>query len=153
MQGLRTIALVALTLSAPALAGPAVPGQMTLSSGQTLSVATLRGRVVIINYWATWCVPCRQEIPVLASYYRAHQMDGLVVIGISVDPGKNGEGQATGSGIPYPQATWVGGPDIKVAALPTSIVIGRDGRVRYNSAAPFTSASLDRVVRPLLLER
>lgn len=153
MQRLRIIALVALTLAAPALAGPAVPGQMTLSSGQTLSVATLRGRVVIINYWANWCVPCRQEIPVLARYYRAHQMDGLVVIGISVDPGKNGQGQATGAGIPYPQAIWVGGPDIKVAALPTSVIIGRDGRVRYNSAAPFTTKSLNAVVAPLLAER
>ncbi len=148
------MALAALGLHAPAAAGgPGVPWRMTLASGQRMTLGDLRGRVVVINYWAGWCVPCREEIPVLARYYRAHLAQGLVVIGISVDPGTNGQGQATASIIPYPQATWVGGPDINVAALPTSYVIDRHGRVRYAKAAPFTAASLDAIVKPLLAER
>jgi len=153
--GFRTIlALAVLGLQAPASAGIAgLPGPMTLTGGQRLSLADLRGRVIVINYWASWCVPCRAEIPLLSRYYREHLAQGLVVIGISVDPGANGRGQATASAIPYPQATSVGGPDIAVSAVPMSYVIDRHGRVRYAKAEAFTAKSLDAVVRPLLAER
>jgi peroxiredoxin len=150
---------ISLLVAALALAGPAVgdtpglPHSMTLTGGQRIKLADLRGRVVVINYWASWCVPCRAEIPLLGRYYRSHLSQGLVVIGISVDPGANGQGQATASVIPYPQASWVGGPDIAVSAVPLSYVIDRRGRVRYAKAAAFTARSLDAVVRPLLAER
>ena len=76
-----------------------------------------------------------------------------MVIGISVDPGANGQGQATASVIPYPQASWVGGADIAVTAVPMSYVIDRHGRVRYAKAEAFNARTLDAVVRPLLAER
>jgi len=141
-------------LSMPAVAGaPGLPGQMTLTGGQRMTLGDLRGRVVVINYWASWCVPCRTEIPLLARYYRQHLSQGLVVIGISVDPGANGKGQATATSIPYPQATLVAGADIALSAVPMSYVIDRHGRVRYVKAAAFSAKSLDAVVRPLLAER
>jgi len=144
----------AAALATPAIAGaPGLPGAMTLTGGQRMTLGDLRGRVVVINYWASWCVPCRAEIPLLARYYRQHLSQGLVVIGISVDPGTNGKGQATATSIPYPQATWVGGADIAVSAVPMSYVIDRHGRVRYEKAEAFTAKSLDAVVRPLLAER
>jgi thiol-disulfide isomerase/thioredoxin len=140
-------------ISPAAAAGPGLPSSLTLADGQKLSIASLRGRVVVINYWATWCVPCRAELPLLARYYRAHRAQGLIVIGISVDPGPGGRGQAVSSGIPYPQANWVGGPDIRLVTVPTSYVIGRDGRVRYMRAEIFTARSLATLVDPLLAER
>jgi thiol-disulfide isomerase/thioredoxin len=148
------IVAAAFALAAPAVADtPGLPGRMRLTGGQRLTLGDLRGRVVVINYWASWCLPCRAEIPLLAHYYRTHLSQGLVVIGISVDPGANGRGQATASVIPYPQASWVGGPDIAVSAVPMSYVIDRRGRVRYAKAVAFTAQSLDAVVRPLLAER
>ncbi|MBW8841893.1 MAG: TlpA family protein disulfide reductase [Sphingomonadales bacterium] len=144
----------AAALSIPAAASaPGLPGRMTLTGGQRIALGDLRGRVVVINYWASWCVPCRAEIPLLARYYRQHLPQGLVVIGISVDPVSNGEGQATATSIPYPQATWVAGADIAVSAVPMSYVIDRHGRVRYEKAAAFTAKSLDAIVGPLLAER
>ena len=156
MRMVRQIATLfaAAALAMPANAGaPGLPGAMILTGGQRITLGDLRGRVVVINYWASWCVPCRTEIPLLARYYRAHLSQGLVVIGISVDPGANGQGQATATSIPYPQANWVGGADIAVSAVPMSYVIDRRGRVRYQKAEAFTAKSLDAVVRPLLAER
>ena len=151
---IAALALAALGVQVPATAGtPGLPGPMTLTGGQRITLGDLRGRVVVINYWASWCVPCRAEIPLLARYYRAHMAQGLVVIGISVDPGANGRGQATASVIPYPQASWVGGSDIAVTAVPMSYVIDRHGRVRYAKAEAFNARTLDAVVRPLLAER
>jgi len=156
MAIVRALCALAATaaLSVPATAdAPALPGQMTLNGGQRITLGDLRGRVVVINYWASWCVPCRAEIPLLARYYRQHLSQGLVVIGISVDPGANGKGQATARSIPYPQASWVAGADIAISAVPMSYVIDRRGRVRYAKSVAFTARSLDATVRPLLAER
>ncbi len=126
---------------------------MTLSDGVKLDLATLRGRVVIVNYWATWCQPCRAEIPLLNRYWRDHRSEGLVVIGVAVDPGRGGRGQLVSPAISYLQAADVAGPDIGVSAVPMNYVIGRDGRVRYARAASFSPRRLDAIVRPLLDER
>ena len=54
-------------------------------SGQTFDLATQRGKVVVINFWATWCPPCRKEMPVLDAFYRKYHSQGIEMIGMSVD--------------------------------------------------------------------
>jgi cytochrome c biogenesis protein CcmG/thiol:disulfide interchange protein DsbE len=54
-------------------------------SGQTVSVASLAGKVVVIDFWATWCAPCREELPMLQKLYKKYGSQGLVVVGVSVD--------------------------------------------------------------------
>lgn len=127
--------------------------RFTLADGTNLTTANLRGRVVLINFWATWCVPCRTELPLLNRYYRAHRADGLVIIGVAADAGENGRGQWTSPTIAYPQAARVGGPDYRLVAVPMTYVIGRDGKLAYTKAGQFTQETLDTVVGPLLKKR
>ena len=76
-------------LSGPSLAleaGKPVPDfEIALMGGGSLTAAELRGSVVVINLWATWCTFCREEMPALESYYQHHRDDGLRVIAVSMD--------------------------------------------------------------------
>jgi thiol-disulfide isomerase/thioredoxin len=89
MSGLL-LTCVSVLASAAALAGPAA-GQPAPSlvvatiDGGTFDLAAERGHVVLVNFWATWCPPCRHEMPLLDGFASRHRADGLVVIGLSVD--------------------------------------------------------------------
>lgn len=83
---------VAALLRAGPPAGAAVPvGSVapalvaTTLDGKTIELATMRGQVVVIHFWATWCPPCREEMPVLDAFYRAHHGEGLELIAVSID--------------------------------------------------------------------
>jgi cytochrome c biogenesis protein CcmG/thiol:disulfide interchange protein DsbE len=66
--------------------GQAVPALVVQElDGQLFDLSTLRGKVVIVNFWAIWCPPCRQEMPVLDAFYRRYHGRGLEMIGLSVD--------------------------------------------------------------------
>lgn len=147
---------LALVFSGGGMASPlqnGMPRDFTLANGKRVTLADLRGKVVVVNIWATWCVPCRAEIPVLNASYRRHSAAGLVVIGIAVDGGKMPGDQLVSPGIAYPQARRVHGRDMTVASVPTSYVFGRDGRLNYVHAASFDAQTLDRLVVPLLKAR
>jgi len=158
----RTIkALVtAAALLAPAYAGSAASNadvidrfRFTLDDGTNLTSANLRGRVVMVNFWASWCVPCRTELPLLNRYYRAHRAEGLVIIGVAADPGADGRGQWLSPTIAYPQAARVGGPDYRLVSIPMTYVIGRDGKLAYAKSGAFDQEKLDTMVGPLLKKR
>lgn len=109
------------------------PFTMTDLEGHTLSSANLRGKVVIVNFWATWCTPCRVEIPDLIALQKKYQ-DNLVVIGVSEDeiPVEQVKQFADAQGMNYPVV--MTSPEIRkvftgVAALPTTFVLDRDGRL------------------------
>lgn len=68
---------------------PAPAIQAKLLDGTTFNLADNAGKVVIVNIWATWCAPCREEMPALDAYYRAHRDEGLVLIALSMDDPKD----------------------------------------------------------------
>src|SRR5580700_7739925 len=84
---------------APTLIAGALDGRM-------FDLAKLRGKVVLVNYWATWCAPCRKEMPVLDAFYRRYHGQGLEMIGISIDrPQDFAKMRTMSSALSYPTST------------------------------------------------
>lgn len=102
-------------------------------SGSDVSLSDFEGKVVVLDLWATWCPPCRQEIPFLVSLYEEFKDQGLVVVGVGLDQG----GAPTlipyvdENGITYP--ILVGNREVQaeygVTGIPTTFLIGRNGRI------------------------
>lgn len=120
-----------------AIGKPIPPYVATSLDGAATSIADHKGKVVLLNVWATWCAPCREEIPYLQSLYDQHASNGLEVIGVSVDA-RGSEDTIRGFqkdfGMRYP--IWLD-PDERVQTLylalgvPASYLIDRDGILRW----------------------
>jgi cytochrome c biogenesis protein CcmG, thiol:disulfide interchange protein DsbE len=129
--------------------------------GMRLTPEALRGHVVLVNVWATWCGPCRAEMPLLERMAARHRARGLVVLGLSVDRAPDAvRAYLRSRGVTYPVAVvgpGGGGPS-GVAAFggvrgyPTSFLLDRDGVVRHAVLGPLAPASLEPAVRRLLAE-
>jgi cytochrome c biogenesis protein CcmG, thiol:disulfide interchange protein DsbE len=157
-----TLAWLTMAGGAAAVAAPAV-GELapaftaTELDGRPFDLARERGKVVIINFWATWCAPCRAEMPALDAFYRAFHGRGLVMIGVSVDRWRDrGAVEAMMKSIAYPVAmlnqvadNGFGDP----AEIPVTYIVGRDGVVRAilrPDRAAVTPRTLAEKVLPLL---
>ncbi|MCC6931110.1 MAG: TlpA family protein disulfide reductase [Gemmatimonadaceae bacterium] len=129
----------------------------TTIDGQPVSDASLRGKVVLVNFWATWCGPCRVEMPLLEQMYQRHRDRGFVLLGFSVDRAGDQvvRDYVRSRGVTYPVAV-VGareeGAFGGVRGYPTSFLLGRDGVVRHAVIGPLAPASLELAVRRLLDE-
>jgi cytochrome c biogenesis protein CcmG, thiol:disulfide interchange protein DsbE len=158
---LLAILTVALGVSAAQVAAsPAAPLSATTLDGKPFALAAQRGHVVLVNFWATWCAPCRAEMPALDAYYRKRHAQGLDILAVSVDDGARTASliAVTGS-FSFPVAKIA---DTKIArsaiptALPTTRIYGRDGRLRFESdqhhPQMLDAAALDRLLGPLLAE-
>jgi cytochrome c biogenesis protein CcmG, thiol:disulfide interchange protein DsbE len=120
---------------------------------QDIDSATLRGQVVIINRWATWCGPCKKELPELDAYYRAHATNGLRIFAVTVDDSVPEDRlKPLSAMLAFPLAYSVRGGFPELDGVPTNYVIDRNGIVRYAQADAFDAAKLDRIVGPLLAE-
>lgn len=116
------------------------------------------GKVVIVNYWATWCVPCRAEMPVLDSFYRKHHGQGLQMLAISIDDGASTAKlrQATGNfAFPIARINDVKMPRRDIPkAIPVTRIYDKSGKLIFATKSDgrtvIDAATLERVVDPLL---
>jgi len=160
---LATIVLSAMLLAsgsaraAPKVGDVAPALALTTFTGQPFDLSSLKGKVVIVNFWASWCTPCRAEMPMLDSFYRAHHGQGLEVIGVSADRSRDREDAVKlMRDVSYPggmlgeaKANGFGAP----GSLPITYVIDKGGIIRgvlTPDKEPLTDASLSALIFPLL---
>jgi len=132
---------------------------LTLSDlgGEEHDLADYHGQVVLVNLWATWCPPCKAEMPTLEAYYKAHQADGFVTIAINDgDPTDAVTAFVQEYGLTFP--IWLDPEYVaterafKARNLPSSFVIDRAGSVRLRWVGEIDRAALEKYVTPLILE-
>jgi cytochrome c biogenesis protein CcmG, thiol:disulfide interchange protein DsbE len=118
----------------PQIDEAAPPLVLTTLDGSTFDLAKLRGKVVMVNYWATWCAPCRKEMPKLDAFYKKYQPQGLEIVGISIDFERDLEkARKVARTVAYPMAVAKAITDDGFGipkGVPITWVIDTDGRVR-----------------------
>jgi len=128
--------------------------EITLMDGSKVTLAQLRGQVVVLNFWATWCIPCRKELPTLDSYYALQRNRGLKVFAITTeDSAPPYMLKALFKAMAIPAARKIKGPYGPLTGVPTNFVIDRAGKVRYAKAGAFDLDDLNAVLVPLLAEK
>jgi cytochrome c biogenesis protein CcmG/thiol:disulfide interchange protein DsbE len=127
-----------------------------LSGRGTGSLAGYRGKVVVLNFWASWCAPCRKESPLLERWHRRIATRGGTVVGVDVlDVTSDAQRFIREFGLTYPMLRDRGGDtidDFGVAAYPETFVIDRRGRIAATRRGPVDEAFLRDRVLPLLKE-
>jgi peroxiredoxin len=128
--------------------------------GSTIRIAGASGKVTIVNFWATWCAPCREEMPAIQAYYDKHKAEGLQVLAISMDkPGATADVKRIAQSFTYPIAM-KSDADFKglgrIWRMPSTFIIDRKGILRRNGheGEPTVDlATLEATVTPLLAAR
>jgi cytochrome c biogenesis protein CcmG/thiol:disulfide interchange protein DsbE len=155
------ILCVAALAFASATVGNAAPALVVPElDGQAFDLSALHGKVVVVNFWATWCPPCREEMPVLDAFYRRYHGQGLEMIGLSTDrPHDRSDVIKVMQSFSYPAAML---DDAKVNdfgppnVLPVTFVVDRSGVIRVKltpDQTPVTEKSLSDAVLLLLAEK
>lgn len=143
----------ALAAAKPVVGEVAPDFELTLIDGSKVSLADLKGQVVVLNFWATWCVPCRAELPTLDTYYAMQQKHGLRVFAITTEGSVPiGQLKKLFAVMHMPSARRIKGPYGPLTGVPTNFVIDRAGRLRYAKAGAFDLAALNALLVPMLKE-
>jgi thiol-disulfide isomerase/thioredoxin len=116
--------------------GNLAPGfQLDSLAGSRVNLADYRGQVVLLNFWASWCGPCRKEMPILEQVYKQYKSKGVALVGVNVEPN-------SGDALNYLKATPVTFPILfdrdsavskayQVQGMPNTVILDRAGRVRF----------------------
>jgi thiol-disulfide isomerase/thioredoxin len=159
------ISLVLVLLTVPSayaldIGKPAPALEAKLLDGTSFSLASATGKVIVVNFWATYCEPCRAEMPALDAYYRKHRAEGLILLGISIDdPNDEAKVRKVMGAFSYPaalahDASFDGYG--RIWYIPVTFVIDRHGNTRkdgWYSNAGIDLPLLERTVTPLLQEQ
>lgn len=156
---------LALALAAPALAASAPPAgsaapdfTLRAADGRNVRLEELRGQVVLVNFWATWCGPCREEMPRLNALYEKYRKSGFVLLGVNIDDDPHAAlATAAKLGVSFPVLL---DTDKKVSKLydlstmPSTVVIDRDGKMRFvhRGYRAGTEGEYEQQIRGLLKE-
>lgn len=136
-----TIGLVFFTFAATSLASSGLEGKLApdfalrSSTGENLRLSEYRGDVVMINFWATWCGPCRQEMPLLDELYQRYERVGFNLLGVNIDDdSRRAMAMIEELGVDFPvlfDASKEVSKLYQVEAMPVTVIVDREGNVRH----------------------
>jgi thiol-disulfide isomerase/thioredoxin len=161
----RRLLVACLALAASGIAAAAaVPGSpapalvLPARDGGKVDLASLKGEVVMINFWATWCGPCRQEMPLLAQLHTKYEPLGFTLLGVNVEPDSAAavdwlKGVPVGFPILFDKDSAVAGR-FGVEGMPSTVFVDRNGKVRYvhRGYKPGDEAKYADMIRSLVKE-
>jgi cytochrome c biogenesis protein CcmG/thiol:disulfide interchange protein DsbE len=152
---LGVVVSLALTLPVHArqlkIGEPAPNFELTLFNGQKVNLDELRGQVIVLNFWATWCVPCRTELPTLNAYYTIQRQHGMRVFAVATeDSVPERKLRLLFDHLAIEPVHRIKGPYAPLSGVPTNFVIDRAGIVRYAQAGAMDLDKLNEVLIPLL---
>ena len=135
----HTLAAILLLFASTVLAGtaqaPAPDFTLKSNSGANIRLSELRGEVVLINFWASWCGPCRQEMPILSELHDKYKAMGFTVLGVNVEENSSAARKLL-KDLPVSFPVLFDNDSsvsrqYDVAAMPSTVLIDRDGNMRY----------------------
>ncbi len=138
----------------PVEKGAAPDFAIPLFSGGTFTLSEQRGKVVVVNFWASWCIPCREEAPILENTWRKYKDRGVVFVGVAyVDTDTEAQKFIQEFNVTYPS-----GPDIgtetsrayRIQGIPETYFVGKDGQLYGNRIGPIDERTLSAKIEELL---
>ena len=135
-MGLIVAAFAATSLASTGLVGQLAPDfALKSSTGENLRLSEYRGDVVMINFWATWCGPCRQEMPLLEELYARYERVGFKLLGVNIDDDVHKAMQMIDElGVSFPilfDSRKEVSKLYNIETMPVTVLVDREGRVRY----------------------
>lgn len=152
------ITLFIMPAQAADISGKAPDFTLKSRSGKNIRLSDFRGEVVLLNFWASWCGPCRQEMPLLEAMYKRYKKLGFTVVGVNVEQdNQKAKGYLSDITVSFPilyDTASTASKLYKVSAMPTTVIIDRSGNMRYlhNGYKPGYEKEYQKQLKKLLRE-
>lgn len=136
--------------------GAAPDFTLSLFDGGQLTLSELKGQVVVVNFWASWCIPCRDEAPIMEKAWQRYRDQGVVLVGVAyLDTDKEAKAFLDEFNITYPNGPDLGtkiAPTYRLAGVPETFFIDKNGQIADLEIGPLTETRLVSAIEKLLQE-